>query len=103
MIKLKNVLIICGLAVFAVVGISIVRAIAAPALWEQSWPANTGQTQTLTSKQSSAALTPSPVPAQSNFSGSEPASSSPVVSAVSPSNQSQSSTPPPSSIPVKPE
>lgn len=88
--KLKNVLVICGLAVFAVVGISIVRAIAAPAPWEQSWPANTAQDQALTSKKSPAALVSS-TPAPSNSPGSEPALTSPA--SVSPSTPSQSITP----------
>ena len=101
MIKLKNLLVIGGVAVIAVLGISIVRAIAAPAPWEQSWPSNTAQTQTLPSKQSPADLSSSTP--QSNSPSSEPASSSQGVSTISPSNPTQSTTSIQSTTPAKPD
>lgn len=91
--KLKNLLVIGGVAVIAVLGISITRAIAAPAPWEQSWPANTSQAQTTqASQQPSSALSPSTV-APSNDPGSKSASSSTAVSAATSSNLTQSTTP----------
>ncbi|AFM42812.1 hypothetical protein Desaci_3939 [Desulfosporosinus acidiphilus SJ4] len=84
--SLKNLLVIGGLIVFAVIGITTVRSIAAPAPWEQSWPSNTAQNQAQTTQKT---LVKHPPQVQANAPLSEPDSTSSVASNSSPSNSQQ--------------
>lgn len=85
---LKNLLVIGGVIVFAVIGITTVRTIAAPAPWEQSWPSNTTQNQAQTTQQP---LVEHPPQVQANAPLSEPDTASSVQSNSSSSNSQQSS------------